>query len=446
MKFIKEQWAFLVVILLVTVAIGFRLKVYGNLRLSMTNNDTPGYISSSEVNLLSWGAFTGRRLFTTNAVYQVLRPQSGYQILVNGSINTTIRRIQKSFVDIVFLQITLSALGWGLLALAFTSQIKNAILKILAALLILGFAFVPQIVDWDSLLTSESLTFSLFAFQFTLLIVLAFRLSKIPSLNWRTGLLLLTWLITVFFWTFLRDTNLYGLLIDLVSILSLFIFQQFRKQLYILGGAVVLIGILILGWVSSGQSQRSLIALNEVYQVVVLPNPAVSSFMHSLGMPDPNSPQYATWFAKNAKSAYLKFLIAHPGYITTIYYRDTLKAFADGMQPYFNTPEAPIRISLIPTGMAFHPDNPSPVFLDLILLAGLWILALKKRLPQAGPWVWLATWVFLFASMNMFVVIFGDSYGLTRHALLATTVFRLFTWVFTITIIDLALLPNKEAE
>jgi len=55
--------------------------------------------------------------------------------------------------------------------------------------------------------------------------------------------------------------------------------------------------------------------------------------------------------------------------------------------------------------------------------------------------------MFLFASLNIVVVILGDAYGLTRHALLATSVFRLFMWFFLIVLIDLALMrPDEESE
>lgn len=438
-NFIRNRWGFLTAIVIIGLAAAARLMIYGDLRLSIANNDTPGYITSSEVSLLSWEAFTGRRLFTTNLVYQLLQTEQPYQITVNGSGGTAKREFQPGFDNIVLVQAYLSVICWSGLALAFAGSIRNAWLKISSALLILFFAFVPQVADWDSLLTSESLTFSLFALQLSLLLALALRLSKTPLLDIRTGLLLGGWLIVVFFWTFLRDTNLYGLLIDIALILGLYVFPAYRRQIYPAALSIALAGMFILGWVSSGNSPRTLLAMGEVYYVVILPHPARVEFMQERGMPAPGSPGYDEWFKENSKRSYLEFLISHPGFTITLLIRDVLGAFPENMQPYFKAPDLPLRRALIPLGDALHPESSTPLFISMILLAGMWAVALKQKIGAGRPWLWLATWMFLFASMNISVVILGDAAGLTRHALLATSIYRLCMWIFPLILIDLLL-------
>jgi hypothetical protein len=48
--------------------------------------------------------------------------------------------------------------------------------------------------------------------------------------------------------------------------------------------------------------------------------------------------------------------------------------------------------------------------------------------------------------LNLFISIFGDTYALPRHALMAATMFRLFMWLFVIVEIDLALLPEQKIQ
>ena len=445
MKFLKAHWPLLLCSLLVALAVALRLTLYGNPRLSIANNDTITYVRSSEVNLFSWDAFTAKRLYTTNLIYNLLKNESSYEILVNGSGDTTRRRIQPGFTGVALFQVTLAVAGWGLLALVFAGRIKNPLLKITGVLLILLFAFTPPLADWDSLLTSESLTFSLFALQLSLLILLAFRLHEKPDLTWQNGLLLGAWGLIVFLWTFVRDTNLYILWIDLLLILGLLFLPAFRKQKYILGIAAFLIGLFVLGWASSMQSIRSIWTMREVYQVVILPSPANVQYMQThAGMPPTDSPEWVAWFDANAKDAYIKFLLAHPGYVATVYFKDALTAFADNTQPYFNANELPGRDVLLQIGDAFHPESPLPFFMDFVLLLVLWLAVLKRGAAGERPWAWLATWIYLVANINLFIVIFGDSYGLIRHALMAVTAFRLFTWMFTIVLADLALTsPTK---
>ncbi len=165
--------------------------------------------------------------------------------------------------------------------------------------------------------------------------------------------------------------------------------------------------------------------------------------MRTLGMPEPASAEFDSWFNLHAQSGYISFLASHPGYVLTGYYKDGLAAFASPLQPYFTTPEAPFREPLISLGELLHLSSPAPLLLDAILLLGLVWIAFRRRDPTSVAWAWLAAWLFLAAHIVMFINIFGDAYALVRHTLIATTMFRLFTWLFAIVLIELALQPEK---
>lgn len=442
---LPEKWHQIIVLIIIVLAVSIRIKAQGDPRLSIANNDTASYVSSSEVSLFSWDAFSGRRLFTTNAVYQLLKPDDDYKIFVNGSVNTTKRRLQPSFVNIVLLQFTVSIISWGLLTLSITRHLKNIFPKILAAVLIVSFAFVPQIADWDSVLSSESLSFSLFALQSGLLIDLAFRFTKDPRPTFQTYILTAIWLIVIFFWAFLKDAHLYGIVVLALMIAGTLISTRFKKQKLIHLILLVLSGFILLGWISSGKSERSQIQMVNVYKSDILSDPAHIEFMRAHGMPDPGSPEYGNWFATSSKNSYLRFLLFNPGYVAINYFEDVPYAFSENAQTYFNTqPQFLLRKALIPAGNILHPENSAPMFVDILLLLGIFAVLLKNNTPENRVWGWMAVWIFLFAGTNMFVNIFGDVFALPRHALLATTAFRLFMWVFIFVFIDLVIFSREK--
>jgi hypothetical protein len=143
-SYLIEKWHQIILLIIIILAVSVRIKAQGDPRLSIANNDTASYVSSSEVHLLSWDAFTGRRLFTSNAVFQLLKPDGDYEILVNGSQDTTKRQIQPSFVNMALLQFLFSIISWSIFAVSISHQLRNVFLKILAATLILTLHLCPN--------------------------------------------------------------------------------------------------------------------------------------------------------------------------------------------------------------------------------------------------------------------------------------------------------------
>jgi len=436
----KYLYRYMILSIIILASI-FRIALYGDPALSIAGNDTSTYIKSAEAPLFSSEMMTGRRLLTTNLLYKVFKPRDGYQILINGSISTTRRGIQPGFTNIVITQLIFSLIGWGLLAFYISENIKHPFMKILSATVIILFAFTPQMADWDSILMSESFTFSLFALQFALLTKLAFLVHKDPSSNIPTYLIF--WAIIFFLWTFLRDTNLFASLITIVMISCLLFSIKYRSSKKLHGVLVFLTTILVLGLITSSHSTRSLIQIINIYNDDLLGSPVSVSTLKELGMPAPKSEDYQAWFQENSTKTLIKFMLIHPGYPTKKIIRDFPNAFTENKQTYFKAPEyAQAREQLMTLGDALHPENTTPVFLDFLLLAGLLLLALKNTTEASRPWAWLGIWLLLTASITLIPTILGDTWALNRHALFSTMIFRFFMWVFSIIMMDIALERN----
>jgi hypothetical protein len=440
----KRDVTTVLVPLIILIASIFRIGIHGNPALSIATNDTDSYVESSRVPLFSSEMMTGRRLLSTNLIYKILEPKEGYEILVNGSVETRRRQIQPGFDRIVLLQLFLSILGWGFLALTVSEYIKNPIMKVLAAVILLLFGFTPQIADWDSILMSESLGFSLFAIQLAIMIRIAFKIYSQEDTN--LSFWVFTWSVIFCVWTFLRDTNLFASLVTAGLIGVLFFLARFRKNKRLHGLVVFITAIFLIGLFTSSKSTRSLVQMVNIYKDDLLRSEASVNTLQELGMPTPPySADYNQWFEENAATTLIKFMLIHPGYPLRKISKDFSLSFTEIKQTYFHAPEQYLsREPLMQIGNALHPENTTPFLMDVLLLIGLIVLSARNGNSSSLPWLWLAFWLFLAATLTLIPTILGDTWALNRHALFSTTIYRLFMWMFLIIVMDLAVEPASQ--
>lgn len=430
-----EKYALFLMLLLWA---GFRLLAYGDPTLSIAGNDTITFVEASRVPLFSVEMMTGRRLLTTNLVYKIFEPESGYQILVNGSLETSRRILQPGFDRIVILQLVLSLLGWSALAWVVALQMKNFATRVMAVLIIPAFGYTPQVADWDSILMSEAMTFSLFALQLALLIYLVFSLYRNPNAKlapWMTA-----WGVVYFFWANLRDTNNYAALV-LIGLTGLTLFTpKFKKHRALIGVMVFAAILFVVGLVTFQQSGRSLLSTINIYISDIFPHPARVEYMKGLGMPEPDTREFDIWFKKHGVAAVTRFIFAHPGYALDKLARDFPESFKKINQTYFHVPEMKVfRARLIAFGESLHPETSTPFLMGLLLLAGLIFAAITGKTETAQPWAWIGVYLVLAATIAIIPTILGDTWALSRHSLYSTTVYRLSMWLLAVVTVDLAL-------
>lgn len=437
-KPLNPLWGSLAVLLIIVVFSFLRLRFYGDPALSIAGNDTISYVESSQASLFSAEIWTGRRLLTTNLIYKIFEPESGYEIRVNGSLETTKRIYQPGFDRIVILQLALSLLGWGLLAWLFSENLHSLWAKIVSAVLILSFAFTPQMADWDSILLSESLTFSLFALQFALLVKMAFVLYKNPDAS-ITGWAL-AWALASFFWTFLRDTNMFTSVMTVSLVAMLMIAPRYRKNKALKGIVIFQLLVIVLAFFTARSSARALDQIDNLYIDDIFPNPALVAIFQEMGMPVDSylDPAFHPWLQEHGSNTMIRFMLAHPGYVAQKLARDFAPAFTEIKQTYFNARDLnPMREYLFGLGNALHPENTTPFLASLLALVGIVLLAFRNT-ANSRVWAWLVVWLFLSASLTLIPTILGDTWALNRHALYSTVIYRLGMWLFPLILVDLA--------
>lgn len=141
-----------IAVVLVTLAVIFRLTAYRDNNYSIGTNDTTSYLATSQEPLFSWKFLTSTRPFTLPLLYKILGPSGGYvleTISEPALPDSTFEPVfQPGYDRIVLLQTVLSLLGWTALALAVFHRLNDPLLKLLGLGLTLLFAFSPQAADW----------------------------------------------------------------------------------------------------------------------------------------------------------------------------------------------------------------------------------------------------------------------------------------------------------
>ena len=316
-------------------------------------------------------------------------------------------------------------------------HLKSGVAKLLAVFLILGFGFTPQIAEWDSVLSAQSLSLSLFFLSLGILIELAFSLGNEGRAGraYSTTLAAL-WFVCFALWLFVRDAHLYAIPVTLLLAAPLFWLPRTvpRRGLAVMAG--LLAGLLALGLVSSRQSSRWPPSIEHSMNSFVLPYADRVEFMqaHS-GMPQPGSDEYAGWFETKAPAAFSLFLLSHPGFILRTVFENWTVFTYSYEQPYFPLLPAQWAWPSLVLGELFHPG--SGAFYLIATLALLCILLAARGGGQYTlRWAWVLTWLFLAAGATLFLSFFGDTAGVMRHVMPSVEAFRLLMWLALLVVLD----------
>jgi hypothetical protein len=455
-KFIKTNSVSLVILIIFSIGIYLRATWYGDLRLSTANAETDSYINASRASIFSGKIFAGQRLFTTNLIYKLANDAENCPITSYGKPGIgeeAERGAQPCFDGIALLQNYLSMFGWCFLGWIVANKLTQPLIKVFTATAIMLFGFTPQIAEWDSVLSPESLSLSMFAITLGIALELVFRAgaSEKPLVTRMEKFLLAALLIAFLLWVFVRDVHLYAIPITLVLLAPLFLVKKFRDANALRITAAVLIFFFAIGYLSARDSLRATrYPLMNSLDYYIWPYPSRVEFFRAHGMPDKDapsyfdSPKYQAWADENAAKAYAMFLIAHPGFVITTLWDNMDLLNDDYAQPYFLTGEVKNRDLLLVIGEMVNPESGVVFLLTLLMVITYVYHAAAKRNPVLSAWAWLAVWVYGIASATLFISFFGDTAGLRRHIMPSIEMLRLFIWVFLMPFLDLSLSKDNR--
>lgn len=446
----RKQIENLVIIAIVVVGGLIRSVAYGDLRMSVGNIETGSYIAASRARVFAWKAFAGKRLFTTNLIYKLANDPRQCPLLALSDPATGHGArpvIQSCFSTIALLQNVMAILAWCFLAWTTARWMQTFPARVGAAVVILLFGFTPQVAEWESVLSPESLSVSGVVILLALLqeMVLGLAYARYKLDDRRLRVFIGVWLFIFALWLFLRDVHLYALPITLVMLALLLLASDLRRRMTI--GIVLgtLLLLFVLGYVSAQASHRATrYPLAHSFEDYILPFPARVEFFKGFGMPDPTARGYQYWLDNNATRTYAAFLITHPGFVLSTL-ADNLEYFkGEFVQQYFEPPAPNNRFLLIQLGEVIHPETLAIFLIDVLFIVGLWLAARKGASLPARGWAWMASWFFLSSATMLFVGFFGDAEGARRHIYPAVEAFRLLFWLLLFVYFDqvLANLPS----
>jgi len=429
---------------IIIVAIGLRIGLYGDMRLSIGTNDSSSYYTQANIPLFSWEAWTARRLPSYPLFFRLFQPEGGYQEMTAVSypaapgVGVRDKVIQPGFDTVVVAQAIISMFAWIVFVLVLCRHLKTKILHPLAAAVILLFAFSPSLVEWDSILMSESLSFSLFTLMMALSLELFFRVGSEKKNPGRlTKVLMILWAILVPLWAFLRDSNAQTLIILVIFFSVFLLVPGIRRQLPIYWTAGIGIWILVLYvWYSYTTSAANRWAWGwfDIYNHWVSLYPARKQFFLDRGMPDPWTKE---WVQESGTKTYFLFLVSHPGFMVTELMGRLSDAFSENVQPFYFTYPTLLRNMVLAVGDLFHPLSSTAFFFPIFSGILVIIAAIRNSFSQNKHWFWLVLWLISMVYGQYAASFYGDSGGLIRHTLGAVVYMRMMIWLLPVILAEI---------
>jgi hypothetical protein len=428
------QWRFLPLLMALAFAAIFlgylRVKLdYAQFNGGRAFRDTSTYVKTAEQPIKSSAFWIGERTFTLPLAYKLLH--------IDSKNFTQANRLKA--VD--SMQTWLSILSWTSLALALALTLRRPWLGLLAFGLVLYFSLNLEVSIWDSLLLSESISFSLFA----LLLAAWIGLGLLPR-NWQAGLVSWVYLASVMLitilYSFTRDTNLYFVLAGAAVLLlvSLWLKSSFvipRKLVYTYSAFALALFVFQTATVQAGN--RWEIHIYDHLALRILPNPAVRQYYVDAGLPvtpdlmaithmlgyqyhdyldfDPRMAAVRAWIQARGRATFLKYMLSHPSQTFLEPFRQASQ-LVNGSNLEYRYPRyamQPVPETVTLLNDQFYPHQPWILWLNSVLiLIGLLLDWRSREWYQPAWWVLAAIALSLYPLM--LVVWNGNPLEIERHA------------------------------
>ncbi|MFH1478102.1 MAG: hypothetical protein ABIH24_11530 [Verrucomicrobiota bacterium] len=378
---------------------------------------------------------------------------------------------------IITFQIIFALLCWGLLAWTVAQAITTPWLKPPAYTLVLLFGLSTDIIPWDFMILSESLSISFFA----LLTAMTFRLLN----KWHPAKLVAV-IITGGMWAFCRETNAW-LLLSLAIVIGVIgsLHRERRVACFVLAScwlAFFAANSLSakLGaqpWTVPATStdaafelpprmgQRWVFPFLNVLTQRILPDPAKVKWFADQGMPVTTDLMHLAgqwgagnnfaayrldslqslraWLLNHGRSVYVKYLVVN--------WRATILAPCRNIKSLLSAETGeplppgfvPILPSWLSAGIYLPPVFPFwPWIAGLTAFAGLGFACWNRR----RLW-WVPLGLLLLSYPHALLVWHGDAMSVERHALLLQIQVRLAFWIILLFVVDLfAQRLNRQAR
>jgi hypothetical protein len=395
--------------------------VYVLLRVgSFTNipdrvTDTPTYEHVAHFALWDWRFYTGERGFTIPLFYKIFQSSESR----------------------IVAQLVFSTLAWIVFAAVVTRTVEVGWFRPVVFGVMLALSLTTEVILWDTLLLSESVTFALCA----LLIAAWILCVRAPRPLWAAAVLVLS-----LFWAFARDTNAYVLVVVAFVVALTLLRPEHRRLKLVL--AVGCGAVFLLDYGSAQAGKRWLQPMVDVIEHRVLTTPAIERYFVAHGFDPSTNWPIGSWVRDRSQGVYGDSLLSHPGYTLTAPFHGHQTAL------YSTSDNA---ASLIDPNLGIYNDNVGHRFLPLpsslervffprgmALVCALLAVMLLAAAVVAGlagaSYVWLVPVAILVTTYPHFLVAWHQSgVEVDRHALEAALLLRIAVFLLGCVAADRAL-------
>ncbi len=464
------SWAAIIAILVFGVL--FRLTTYGNICGSIISHDSNSFIRLSGQNVFSLEFFTSNRPAFITFTYKMVGVDPNTNITSVNSPAEDIfvpRQVYPDLNCVSGWQTIMSIISWSTLAIFLVIKVQSRWLRAVLAALVLGFAYVPQLADWDSVILSESLSFSMWALTFALSMEVITRIiQNRKQVSWSTWLVFILWSITLICWGFSRDTNAYMILLFGIISALLLVIPGIRKLVSVYPLLLIVVVCLTSFGIQNSLLYRSDRWINPFFNnlnVHILPYPERESWFIERGMPTPK-PLYEVvnllsredkqeeiaeliaWTIENGSSLYTRYILTHPGWSLSTFWRLSQKTFSENQQPFYEPGIELVSPFIYSIGDMFHPMSRTVIIVQIAMLVGIIGLVGFANLNEHQRGMLIVICIFFIGELGMlFVSIHGDALGIVRHALVSVMPLRLNIWILAVFVLDnLNRFPTKISD
>ena len=410
--------------------------------------DTEWYVETASEPLDSLDFWAGTRPFTFPLVLKIFGTTTG-----NFTDSNQIS-------DVVWFQYWFSIFAWSVLALALSQRMRKLWIRPFVFGLVLFFSLNLEISIWESLVLSESTSFSLFALLIAVWLGWSASSRKTSGHLVQIGYLFATVLITILY-VFSRESNQYFVVFGILTFLIAGFLRKISKEsrAYYLVYFLLFIGIIFLKNVSFSISNLWQIHLFDHLAYRILPDQEALDYFVAAGLPinenllgikhmighefhnylltDPEMAAVREWISQSGMSTYIGYLLSHPidsliepfRQLPSIFGGDNLEYH----QPRYAVPTIPLW--LITLTNRIYIRN----LWVICILVGVAILGLLRYFfdenHQQSSWLVVAVLLISLYPM-MFIVWHGNPIEIERHAAPVGIQLRLMAWMTVALLLD----------
>ncbi len=444
----KKIFAWLLPLVFCAAFLYGRTVYYGRMDDSVAVQDTASYFETAEKASLKLTFFEQPRSVTLPLLIRISNPSGEYELtqMAEPYFETEPRlAVQPGTEALVRNQTVISICCWVGCALLIVSSLDGWFAKALAAFLVLSFGFVPQIADWDSILSSESLNFSLFALLVGLLIKV---LPNGKADNFGAWAAAAGLVIVNFFWIFTRDTNAYFVLVEAVLLILAAIIYWTRRSGQRVSSLIcgfLLAGIFIFHQGTMRESERLMVPLLNNLVVNIFPYEERVEFFEENSMPVDEeilsltgSAEYNAiteneklihWVRRFGMQTYQRWLLSMPLWCVQQVYENLDGFFEENRQPFFYGSKEQRPHWAEKPGNLLHPLSAAVIVVDLLLIIFLGTKMVRSGSSADIRFFWLLLILFLGGGLLMSLSYLGEVRSVWRHVLGGVTALRLTMWL-----------------